>query len=87
MDIFKGKKPNIIYSKNSKNHVEEINYNKSPHTREVQRSKYIIIDDNRILDNDSDEDLESLLEKDLSKKDLKSLLGIETDEMKLSKNL
>ena len=56
MDIFKGKKPNIIYSKNRMNHVEEINYNKSTHTKDVQRSKYIIIDDNRILDNDGDED-------------------------------
>ena len=61
MDIFKGHKPNIIYSKNNKNHVEEINYNKSSHTKEVQRSKYIIIDDNRFHDNESDDDIDLLL--------------------------
>ena len=70
------KKSNIIKSQFSKYAVEEIDYNKSYHTKEVQRSNYIFIDDNRegVENNEKDE---SEFQVNLSQKTLKQILGLD----------
>ena len=42
-------KANVIKTAN-KQPVEEINYNQSHHTKEVQRSRYLVLDDNKYID-------------------------------------
>lgn len=53
------------------------------HAKEVQRSKYILIDDNRFHEGESDENEAIFGKGELNKKNLKQLLGVETEEIKI----
>ena len=43
-------KANVIRTANSTQAIEEINYNQSHHAKEVQRSKYLVLDDNKYIE-------------------------------------
>lgn len=77
MEKLRGKKP--IIKKNRKNQIEEIDHNKSRHTSEVQRSRYISMNDGDV---DEEEDGAGQIGNlDLAKKSIKQLLGLGMEEL------
>jgi hypothetical protein len=78
LEKLRGKKnKKLIITKNSKNQIEEIDHNKSRHALEVQRSRYLAMNDGGFDDNEDGGLLFGRI--DLSKKSIKQLLGINND--------
>lgn len=68
-------KKNVIKTANNTQLIEEIDYNQSHHANEVQRSKYLVLDDNKYIEDDNNGNDE--LNGNLDQKSIKQLLGLE----------